>query len=582
MMNEHLALAAAVLGVLAGAARGSAQALPPGIPGEAGGTGAGLAARVVEGRAMAESHRGPVTSIAVSPDGAVVASGGADATFRLWEAKTGKALFVLRGHEGVRWKLSRSSPRAAGSTWVGFAPDGKQVVTAGVDSTLRLWDAATGKELKVVDLKALGWTYAAPAAGFVAEASRQVTLINAQAAGVAWDLAGGEAAVVKRFEGLGMPVFSADGRWVAGLSATAPKILSTVVRTYTLAVREAATGAGAFGPWEIVVRFPRGEIETVRCAWVSPDGASLIEAQARSIGGEVKSLTLRLRSTATGVYTHTWPNAPGPVRAVTADGRGWVLAWPDHTLRLMEPITARQLMSFAGLGGAAGAVAFSRDGAHLAAGSADGAVRIWATAGMADLLDAVQAPVKKDVEALWELLAAAGGDNAKARQAAEGLSYAGDRAVPFVVERLEELRPDVKKLATTLGEANRLLGALNRPAAADRKEAGEKLRSLVAAAMTELDPGPAPALKKLLDQVAPRARYADARGHLGRCLTILQGPTTGDLLAMRGAKLLERIGTDAARKALVQLLRVPNPRLTAEVEAALERMTKSGPPRRGN
>ncbi len=55
-----------------------------------------------------------------------------DSTARLWDAATGKELAVLRGHEGAVWSAQ-------------FSPDGKRVVTASGDGTARVWDAATGR-----------------------------------------------------------------------------------------------------------------------------------------------------------------------------------------------------------------------------------------------------------------------------------------------------------------------------------------------------------------------------------------------------------------------------------------------------
>src|SRR5438067_6825826 len=34
---------------------------------------------------------------------------------------------------------------------IAFTPDGRQVVTGSFDKTVRIWDAATGKEIKVLD-----------------------------------------------------------------------------------------------------------------------------------------------------------------------------------------------------------------------------------------------------------------------------------------------------------------------------------------------------------------------------------------------------------------------------------------------
>ncbi len=78
-----------------------------------------------------QGFSGAVWRVAWSPDGARLATAGDDRIVRIWEARTGRRLAMLRGHvkacRGVAW-----------------SPDGARLATAGDDRTARVWDASTG------------------------------------------------------------------------------------------------------------------------------------------------------------------------------------------------------------------------------------------------------------------------------------------------------------------------------------------------------------------------------------------------------------------------------------------------------
>lgn len=142
-------------------------------------------------------HDGPISSIAFSPDGKYIVSGGYDKTARIWDTSTGKEIARMT-YDGIVISVAFSPDGkyvASGDVsgiavvWdatsgkevsrmvhypdrsvndVAFSPNGKYVVSgsSGGDGTVRVWEAATGKEISIINYVDLDLTPNVYAVGF--------------------------------------------------------------------------------------------------------------------------------------------------------------------------------------------------------------------------------------------------------------------------------------------------------------------------------------------------------------------------------------------------------------------------------
>ncbi len=83
-------------------------------------------------------HVGLVYSVAISPDGSTIASGGVDGEIYLLDATDGAVIQTLSGH-------------TSGVEQVLFSPEGDALASLSSDGSFRLWDVATGDERLVFE-----------------------------------------------------------------------------------------------------------------------------------------------------------------------------------------------------------------------------------------------------------------------------------------------------------------------------------------------------------------------------------------------------------------------------------------------
>jgi len=84
-----------------------------------------------------KGHEGIVWTVAFSPSRQTLASGGHDGLVKLWDTQTGDCLKTLDKHKGIVWSVS-------------FSPDGQTLASGSQDTLICLWDVRLGKCLKIL------------------------------------------------------------------------------------------------------------------------------------------------------------------------------------------------------------------------------------------------------------------------------------------------------------------------------------------------------------------------------------------------------------------------------------------------
>jgi uncharacterized protein YjiK len=234
--------------------------------------------------------------VAFSPDGRFVVTGSLDNTAKLWNIATGTEIRTFKGHSNTVLAVA-------------FSPDSRFVVTGSSDNTAKLWNIATGTEIRT----------------FKGHSDSVLSV-----------------------------AFSPDSRFVVtGGLYDAAKLWET------------ATGKK--------IRDFAGHAGSVEAAAFSPDG--------RFVVTDSSHYTAKLWDVATQTEIRTFKGHSSSVKSVafSPDGRFAVTGSFDNTAKLWEVTTGKEIRSFVGHTESVEAVAFSPDGRFVVTGAWDATIKIWQT-----------------------------------------------------------------------------------------------------------------------------------------------------------------------------------------------------------
>ncbi len=284
-------------------------------------------------KTLATGHS--VKSVVYSPDGRYLASGSRDTTIKIWEVATGKQLRTLTGYYPVNSVV--------------YSPDGRYLAGGSWNDTIKIWEVATGKELRNLTgyyLPVNSVVYS-PDGRYLASGSRDKTI-------KIWEVATGKQlrTLTGHSDWVLSVAYSPDGRYLASGSYD-----------NTIKIWEVATGKE--------LRNLTGYYLPVNSVVYSPDG--------RYLASGSRDKTIKIWEVATGKQLRTLTGHSDWVLSVaySPDGRYLASGSYDNTIKIWEVATGKELRTLTGHSSGVHSVVYSPDGRYLASGSGDKTIKIW-------------------------------------------------------------------------------------------------------------------------------------------------------------------------------------------------------------
>lgn len=289
-------------------------------------------------------HQYRIEAIDISPDQKYVVTASADCNLKLWDMATGRDIKTFQGHTDIVFSVA-------------FSPDGKYLVSGSQDKTIKIWDIQSGKEIKTFnDEGFIKWVR------FSADGKSIYSYLSGKNIKI-WDKETG--AIIQTVNSNpDVIALSTDGKLLVkafSYSISVSDIENEEIYKNLSVPRQAQKKD---------VYFTRKDVYFNSIA-ISADNKLILTSD------EDESGFLRLWSVDSGKEIISFPAQPGNYRsvAISSNGKLGLSVDKNNSIKLWDLTTGTELKSITDKTSDQHALLFSPDGKYALIGS--GALRLW-------------------------------------------------------------------------------------------------------------------------------------------------------------------------------------------------------------
>lgn len=288
-----------------------------------------------------EGHSNSINAVVSSPDGKMIASGSDDTTIKLWNFETGKEIGSL-GENSSNW--------FAGVKSIAISPNGKILASGSEDKNIKVWELITGKEIYTISghSGAIRSVSISPDGQLLASGSDDKTV-------KIWQLNTGKE----------ISTFTGNSDWFAGVKSVAfspdGEFLASAGDDKTIKLWRVRTG-------EEILNLT-GHLASVKSIIFSSNGKIIIS------GSEDKTIKLWKLSTGKEIYTFTGHTASVNTLGISRNGEILVSGSSDQIMKVWF-LKSKEDRTFTVHSGSINSIIIAPDGQTIITGSSDKTIKI--------------------------------------------------------------------------------------------------------------------------------------------------------------------------------------------------------------